>query len=83
MIIFGLGMYAVQQKVEIQRFKEQHPALMNVGLFVCAYFLIYQLGCIVVFLLGVMLPIAFVLIHSSLRYTMYIFFLVTTLITKI
>ena len=31
------------------------------------YFLVYQMGCIVVFLLGVCLPIAFAFVHASLR----------------
>ena len=35
--------------------------------FSLGYFFIYQSGCILVFLMGVMLPIVFVIVHASLR----------------
>ena len=58
---------AQTQRSEVQQFKRAHPAVFSAGIFALGYFVIYQMGCIIVFLLGVVLPIAFALLHASLR----------------
>ena len=66
-ILFGLAYYAQTQRADVQQFKRAHPLVFSVGVFCLGYFVIYQMGCIIVFLLGVVLPVAFALLHSSLR----------------
>merc|ERR550539_325193 len=55
------------QKQDIRRFKEQHPAFVFGLIVVMSYYLIHKLGCIAVFLTGFTLPLIFIAIHASLR----------------
>jgi hypothetical protein len=38
-----------------------------VATFCLGWFLVYQFGCILVFLSGVILPVLFIIVHASLR----------------
>ena len=60
-------MYAQSQKKEVNDFKKAHPLAVTSLIFIVSTFLIYKLGSIVVFLLGIWLPLTFTLIHASLR----------------
>ena len=66
-VILAGFLYAQRQQAGLARFKRQHPVMTSVGVFASGYFVIYQMGYIVVFLLGVVLPLAFVILHASFR----------------
>jgi len=62
-----LATYAHNSRAEVQQFKRDHPTLFTLACAVLIYFVVHQLGVVVVFLLGVALPMAFIVLHSSLR----------------
>ena len=66
-VLFGISYYLQKQKHEARQFKQQHPAMVFCLIVIMAYYLIYKLGSILVFLFGVILPICFIVIHASLR----------------
>ena len=47
--------------------KKNHPAVVMVATFCFGYFAVYQFGCILVFLSGVIFPFIFMIVHASLR----------------
>eukprot|EP00090_Calanus_glacialis_P016538 TRINITY_DN2587_c0_g1_i3.p1 TRINITY_DN2587_c0_g1~~TRINITY_DN2587_c0_g1_i3.p1 ORF type:complete len:182 (-),score=56.25 TRINITY_DN2587_c0_g1_i3:262-807(-) len=65
--IFGLLYYMSNKQTQVKTVKKEHPTLVMLATFCAGYFFIYQSGCILVFLMGVMLPIVFVIVHASLR----------------
>ena len=65
--IFGLLYYLSFNKVQVKNFKKSHPMLVMVTTFCVGYFLVYQIGCVIAFLLGVMMPVVFIVVHASLR----------------
>ena len=65
--LFSLSLYLQSQKQEVRQFKEQHPAVVFIGIVLVSYYLIYKLGSILVVMFGVMLPISFIILHASLR----------------
>jgi len=67
MILLALALYANSKSPELSTFKRNNPALFYLAVLAVSYWFIYQLGCIAVFLLGVILPIAFILAHASFR----------------
>ena len=55
------------KQAQVKTVKKEHPTMVMFATFSLGYFFIYQSGCILVFLMGVMLPIVFVIVHASLR----------------
>lgn len=66
-LIFGLLYYLSSRQVQVKTLKKNHPMLVMVSTFCSGYFLIYQAGCVMVFLAGVMMPVVFTIVHASLR----------------
>jgi hypothetical protein len=64
---FALSMYLNDRKVELRNFKRDHPIVVNVLVLMIGSYLVYKLASIFVFFLGIVLPIAIVVIHASLR----------------
>ena len=54
-------------QVQVKTLKKNHPAVVMVATFCFGYFVVYQFGCILVFLSGVIFPFIFMIIHASLR----------------
>ena len=54
-------------QVQVKTLKKNHPAVVMVATFCFAYFMVYQFGCILVFLSGVIFPFLFMIVHASLR----------------
>ncbi|KAF2351763.1 Prenylated rab acceptor PRA1 [Trinorchestia longiramus] len=48
-------------------FKKSHPLLFMISLFAVAGFVVYLLGSIATFLLGILLPILVIFVHASMR----------------
>merc|ERR1719233_285082 len=65
--VFGLLYYMSSKQAQVKTVKKEHPTMVMFATFSLGYFFIYQSGCILVFLMGVMLPIVFVIVHASLR----------------
>jgi len=66
-ILFGALYYAAHTKAEVKKMKKNHPAICLVATFCLGYFVVYQFGCIMVFMSGVVFPVIFIFIHASLR----------------
>jgi len=66
-LIFGLLYYLSFNQVPVKNFKKNHPMVAMMSTFCVGYFLIYQIGCVIAFLLGVMMPVVFIVVHASLR----------------
>jgi len=66
-IIFGALYYFAHTQVQVKTLKKNHPAVVMVATFCFAYFMVYQFGCILVFLSGVIFPFLFMIVHASLR----------------
>lgn len=54
---YGLFYYLTNHKQPAAQFKKDHPLLSLMGLVLAMYFIVYLLGSVVVFLLGILLPI--------------------------
>jgi len=65
--IFGLLYYLSFNQAPVKNMKKNHPMVVMVTTFCLGYFLIYSIGCVIAFLLGVMMPIVFIVVHASLR----------------
>lgn len=65
--IFGLLYYLSFNQVQVKNIKKAHPMVVMISTFCIGYFLIYQIGCVIAFLLGVMMPVVFIVVHASLR----------------
>ncbi|XP_074644285.1 PRA1 family protein 2-like [Tubulanus polymorphus] len=66
-IAFGIFVYATENKYELRRMKRSHPAMSLVVVLTLGYIFVYIVGSVLVFLLGIALPLAVILIHASLR----------------
>ncbi|XP_056637283.1 PRA1 family protein 3 isoform X2 [Diorhabda sublineata] len=66
-VLFMIFVYITNEKASAARFKKRHPIVSIFVIFACAYFLAYMLQSLMVFLLGVLLPVAAIFIHASLR----------------
>lgn len=66
-VAFGLFCYFTNAKRSASQFKKNHPI---VGVFIIlggGYLIVYLLGSVLVFLFGILLPIALIFVHSSMR----------------
>lgn len=66
-IIIGGLYYAAFTKVQVKTLKKNHPSAVMVAAVCFANFFVYQFGCILVFLCGVIMPFIFMFVHASLR----------------
>ena len=56
-LAFGLFFYLTNNKQPATQFKKDHPILSLLLILMCSYFVVYLLGSVIVFLLGILLPI--------------------------
>ncbi len=66
-ILFAGAHYARTQQAALNQFQRDHGLLYGCGVFAVGYYVIYLLGSVVVFMLGVLVPLLFVIAHASLR----------------
>jgi hypothetical protein len=66
-VVFGALYYCAHTQVQVKTLKKNHPAVVMVATFCLGWFLVYQFGCILVFLSGVIFPLVFMIVHASLR----------------
>ncbi|KAJ8047802.1 PRA1 family protein 3 [Holothuria leucospilota] len=66
-VIIAAFVYFSNNKRETQKFKTQHPFLCGIGILFAASLLMYLFGSILVFVWGIMLPIAAILLHAAFR----------------
>jgi len=66
-LLFGLLYYLAQTKNQVGQFKKDHPMIVMFSVVCLGYFIIYKMGCILVFLFGVAVPLKFALVHATLR----------------
>ena len=59
--------HVILPQVQVKTLKKNHPAVVMVATFCLGWFLVYQFGCILVFLSGVIFPLLFMIVHASLR----------------
>lgn len=65
--LFAVFYYVSNQKAMASRFRRDHPLLSLTIIFSGGYFIMLQLGSVMVFVFGICLPLLVVLIHASLR----------------
>jgi hypothetical protein len=56
-VAFGLFYYVTNAKRSATRFKKDHPIFSILVVLGGGYFIVYMLGSVLVFLLGILLPI--------------------------
>lgn len=56
-LAFGLFFYLTNNKTPAAHFKKNHPVLSLLGVVLAAYCMVYLLGSVLVFLMGILLPI--------------------------
>ncbi|KAK8397983.1 hypothetical protein O3P69_003704 [Scylla paramamosain] len=66
-LAFGLFYYMTNSKQPAAEFKKNHPVLSLLAVVLGAYFVVYLLGSVVVFLMGILLPITVIFLHASMR----------------
>ncbi|XP_054714203.1 PRA1 family protein 3-like [Uloborus diversus] len=67
LIAFGLFCYVTNAKRPAAKFKRDHPFISILVIFSGGYFVVYMLGSVLVFLFGILLPVALIFIHASMR----------------
>jgi len=65
--VFGLMSTLARRRIAIRDFQRQHPLLVTLIVLLIGHWLIYKLASILVILLGLLLPISFMIIHASCR----------------
>uniref|UniRef100_UPI00358E9B58 PRA1 family protein 3-like n=1 Tax=Myxine glutinosa TaxID=7769 RepID=UPI00358E9B58 len=65
--IFMAFVYASENHLGLRRFRRNHSVIYTAALLAATLLLLQFLGCILVFLFGIALPILVTLVHASLR----------------
>lgn len=65
--VFAIFVSLSNNQAELRRFKRHHPVACSVAIVAGGYAVMYLFGSIMVFLFGIALPLALVLIHASMR----------------
>jgi ABC-type proline/glycine betaine transport system permease subunit len=65
--MFLLLTLAQTRKAEVRLFKNRHPLLVTAAVFTAGYYFVYQIGCVAVFGMGVVVPVLASVIHATLR----------------
>ncbi|XP_041860541.1 PRA1 family protein 3-like [Melanotaenia boesemani] len=66
-LVFGVSVWAGENKATIKNFKKKNPTLFVIGVMVTSYFLLSLCGGVMVFIFGITFPLLLILIHASLR----------------
>ncbi|CAG0886075.1 unnamed protein product [Darwinula stevensoni] len=66
-VAFALFYYISNSQRSLQNFKQNHPIISVIIVFSACYFIVYMMGNVAIFLLGILLPIFLILVHASLR----------------
>ncbi|KDR23648.1 PRA1 family protein 3 [Zootermopsis nevadensis] len=66
-VAFGLFYYLTNARRSATRFKKDHPVISVLIVLGGGYFIVYMLGSVIIFLLGILLPVVVTFIHSSMR----------------
>ncbi|XP_038666556.1 ADP-ribosylation factor-like 6 interacting protein 5a [Scyliorhinus canicula] len=66
-LIFMGSMWASENKAAIGHFKRRYPTMFVLTILLMSYFFISIIGGVMVFLLGITLPILLMFVHASLR----------------
>ncbi|MPC69446.1 PRA1 family protein 3 [Portunus trituberculatus] len=66
-LAFGLFYYMTNSKQPAAEFKKNHPVLSLLAIVLGAYFVVYLLGSVVVFLMGILLPITEQHLHTLMK----------------
>ncbi|CAH1111824.1 unnamed protein product [Psylliodes chrysocephalus] len=66
-VIFMIFIYVTNEQASAARFKRKHPIVSLFIIFAGCYFIAYMLQSLMVFLLGILLPVAAIFLHASLR----------------
>lgn len=66
-ILFGLLIYITNERFVAVQFKKNHPIITVVFVLTGGYFVAYMLKYLIVFLLGIILPVSVTFIHASFR----------------
>lgn len=61
----GLFYFFLRNQEAINSFKKVHPVLFMYGVFTAAGFVVYLFGSVVIFMLGILLPLLRKLLHCS------------------
>ena len=64
---FGFMSTLARRRTAIKDFQKEHPLLVTLIVLLIGHWLIYKLASILVILLGLLLPICFMIIHASCR----------------
>ncbi|XP_066995164.1 PRA1 family protein 3 [Anabrus simplex] len=59
--------YAFSASESVARMKTQYPVISIILLLIGGYLILYMMGSVIVFLLGVLLPVMAAFIHASMR----------------
>jgi len=65
--VFGLLYCGSSLQSQMKSIKKKHPSIVLISAFIFGYFIIYELNCVVTFIVGVVSPIIFIFVHASLR----------------
>lgn len=63
----GLFYYLTSNQQPATDFKKNHPLVFMGLMLALTYFLVYLLGSVAVFLLGILLPLIVIFVHASMR----------------
>ncbi|XP_018322569.1 PRA1 family protein 3 [Agrilus planipennis] len=66
-VIFMAFCYITNERATASQFKRKHPIISVLVILAGGYFVTYMLGSLLIFLLGIFLPISVTFIHASLR----------------
>lgn len=66
-ICFGGYYIGSGRQPQLRSFKKDHPLVVTLLCFSLGYYLVYKITSIYVFVLGILLPILFTIVHASLR----------------
>ncbi|CAI9721935.1 Hypothetical predicted protein [Octopus vulgaris] len=64
---FGGFVFCTNNQWKSRKFKRDHPIISVLIVLGAGYLLVYMLGAVIVFLLGVAFPLMLILLHASLR----------------
>ncbi|XP_071960284.1 PRA1 family protein 3-like [Antedon mediterranea] len=66
-LVFTGFVFATNNRRELIQIKQNHPILSVSIILACIYFCMYVYGAVLVFIIGILLPIAIMFIHASMR----------------
>ncbi|XP_033106554.1 PRA1 family protein 3-like [Anneissia japonica] len=66
-LVFTGFVYATNNRRELIQMKQNHPMLSVLLILAAVYFCMYVYGGVLVFMMGILFPIAIIFIHASMR----------------